>query len=445
MGQVNLNIPSGGFALLNKPNPKGEKCIYLRYYISKYIKRSTDIWVREEDWDSMRQRIKGTHPHAARLNSKLQLMKDNCDAQLLELKCDITPEVISEVLDGKNPANSEEEKIPSNIDFIKYAHKVNDDKYKKGDFGYSSWYNKKKSIEAFQFYIEYFTQEKTITLGNLKLETFNNYINYRLNTRKNTSKEGINKTLVPLYVAVQYAVDNGEVELKDVSKILDNYVETRQTKYSNELDEKKIRYLRPAEMEKFYAYCQGLNRQRSREIADIFFFAFYACGQRVSDLMTLEWDNIDFERRVMNKVQFKTKMRPKVLIPLSDAAIEILKRWKRYNRNKRFVFDLIPADFNLQDENRVFMRRNAIDKTFNRSLLTISRNAKMPFTVTMHTARHSFAVKAINEGVSLHMLSQLLGHTSTTATELTYAEFLQERVNEDVKAIINFNLAPSTP
>lgn len=46
MGQVNLNIPSGGFALLNKPNPKGEKCIYLRYYISKYIKRSTDIWVQ---------------------------------------------------------------------------------------------------------------------------------------------------------------------------------------------------------------------------------------------------------------------------------------------------------------------------------------------------------------------------------------------------------------
>ena len=128
MGQVNLSIPSGGFALLNKPNPKGEKCIYLRYYISKYIKRSTDIWVREEDWDSMRQRIKGSHPHAARLNSKLQLMKDNCDAQLLELKCDITPEVISDVLDGKNPANSEEEKIPSKIDFIKYALKVNEDK-----------------------------------------------------------------------------------------------------------------------------------------------------------------------------------------------------------------------------------------------------------------------------------------------------------------------------
>lgn len=62
----------------------------------------------------------------------------------LSSKCDITPELISEVLDGKKPANSEEEKIPSNIDFIKYALKVNEDKFKKGDSSYSSWYNKKK-------------------------------------------------------------------------------------------------------------------------------------------------------------------------------------------------------------------------------------------------------------------------------------------------------------
>ena len=53
MKQVNMEIPGGSFALLNKPNQKGEQCVYIRYCINrKYVKRSVDIWIKPDDWDT---------------------------------------------------------------------------------------------------------------------------------------------------------------------------------------------------------------------------------------------------------------------------------------------------------------------------------------------------------------------------------------------------------
>lgn len=81
---VKMEIPSGSFALLYKPNQKGEMCIYLRYCINrKYVKRSVDLWVRPEDWDAKTQAVRSTNPNAARINNRLANLKVTIDAQLL--------------------------------------------------------------------------------------------------------------------------------------------------------------------------------------------------------------------------------------------------------------------------------------------------------------------------------------------------------------------------
>ena len=128
-------------------------------------------------------------------------------------------------------------------------------------------------------------------------------------------------------------------------------------------------------------------------------------------------------------------MEPNITIPLSDNAIEILSRWQKRCLNSRFVFNRLPEDFNVENERQLFLARNAKDKGFNRVLATVSRNAKLPFQITMHVARHSFAVMSINQGMSVHMLSRLLGHTSVLATEKTYAQFLTEKVKREMKKL----------
>ena len=52
--------------------------------------------------------------------------------------------------------------------------------------------------------------------------------------------------------------------------------------------------------------------------------------------------------------------------------------------------------------------------------------------VLFHLARHSFAVFALNKGLSMSVVSRLLGHSSTDVTEKVYAKFLPETLSAEV-------------
>lgn len=114
---------------------------------------------------------------------------------------------------------------------------------------------------------------------------------------------------------------------------------------------------------------------------------------------------------------------------------DILIRWRDKGRNHRFVFDLLKEDYDLTDQKRLFMDRNSKDKTFNTSLNVARMTLRFDFPLTMHVARHSFAVMCINSGIDIFLLSKLLGHSSITATQKTYAQFLKETVESETKLI----------
>ena len=54
------------------------------------------------------------------------------------------------------------------------------------------------------------------------------------------------------------------------------------------------------------------------------------------------------------------------------------------------------------------------------------------FYFILHVARHSFAVFALNKGLSMTVVSRLLGHGSTDVTEKVYARFLPETLSSEV-------------
>lgn len=436
MSKIMTKTPKARLVLLNSINSKWQRCVYIQIPFSgNVLRKSTDIWVSPKEWDDKTESITSSTKEASLINTKLSLQIEKIRSQLLKLDLPIRIETVQEIL-GNRPKNKE---LPiSNPDFIEYAHKVNDIFHNLNKYGYTTWYNKKQSIDAFKFYIEHYLKADLPLLNDLKLSLFDGYIQYRIKVKKNTSMEGINKTLVPLYTALEYAVKNGDADNSIVGPIMGNYVSVRKTDYNpDEYKDEKIKYLTPKQMKQFYKYCQGVKSENARRILDMFFFSFFACGMRLSDIITLEWKNIDFDNKSIEKVQVKTKKKGEVGIPLNDNALEILNRWKGYNLNDRFVFNRLPKSFDISDQKLLFMSRNIQDKSVNRILSTVGRNAKMPVDITMHVARHSFAVMYINNGVSLHMLSKLLGHSSLAATEKTYARFLREKVNKDMENLNN--------
>ena len=220
------------------------------------------------------------------------------------------------------------------------------------------------------------------------------------------------------------------------------YVEGKDRHYDPEVaNRKSVRYLSPEQFKALQNYKPASNsKERTKELLDVFFFSYYACGLRVSDVITLEWSQVDWDKKCLDKVQVKSKQKGKIQPMLAPQAIAILNRWKAKKRNGRFVFDCFPEDFKFSDDveaQRQFkMRCNAVERTLNQSLKQIGENLGFSFHLSMHVARHTFCVNAISQGFSLHFVSQLMGHQSILATEKTYAEFLDTTIEKEFKKII---------
>lgn len=417
MDENKNNSSSISFSMRNKPNGKGERALYLKRFIQgSYVMKSTGIWLLPEHWNQKIQKVVKRFD-ADDINQKLDKIRSKESRQ---------PKIVAKTEKTRHP-------------FIEYAKEVNDLMMSNGKYGYTAWYNKDKSIDAFNFFLLHFLGVETLYLENLNVECFDKYIAYRLNVLKNTSREGINKTLVPLYEAVRYAAKNKIVSSKVAATICDNYLLIKETKYKGDTPgEEKVMYLTMDQMKQMKSFADSLPPCKRKEVADMFFFSYYTCGMRASDIMTLEWNQVDLINKVIRKTQFKTKSDKPIEVPINSEARIILLRWMEYDRNSRFVFDLLDKTTNLEDERAIFMARNARDRMMNRVLGELSRELGFDH-LSFHMARHTFAVVSLDRGISVYMLSKLLGHSSITATEKTYAQFLKEKVDKEAKRVLDMS------
>ena len=146
--------------------------------------------------------------------------------------------------------------------------------------------------------------------------------------------------------------------------------------------------------------------------------------------MTLQWGHINFEKKELRKIMIKTGKRH--VIPLTEPAIRILKKWRDKRMGCRYVLDLVKDNLNLDDADALYKARNNATKCINQSLAVVGEQLELPFSLSMHVARHSFAVMALNKGLSMSVVSRLLGHSSTDITEKVYAHFLPETLSAEM-------------
>lgn len=128
-------------------------------------------------------------------------------------------------------------------------------------------------------------------------------------------------------------------------------------------------------------------------------------GCRKNELLTLEWSRVDFERAVLQLEAAHTKKGKRRVIPLNDAALDVLRAqhdWvRRHASRSQWVFATSSAG-----------RLTTIQKGFRSACL---RSGIDDFRV--HDLRHTFASWLVMAGVSLYIVKDLLGHSSITVTE----------------------------
>lgn len=393
MGRVKSKFPTGNIVIKNKkPNKEGKVALYLCYNINTTpVTITTDIFVKPDDWDSKTQTVKSKNPAAVRLNNQLKLQREKVDEQIMAYEGHLTADIVRKMLKGEFAQQND----PKKIDFIQYATEYNQQRYDLEKLSYSTYYNGDRYIKKFQRFLSEQTGEGIIYLTDLTIDLIEKYKTYCI--KRGNTKEGINKMLTPLIKAAMYATDNDLLSAKVSAQIKQSYFDLKERQYRSEVEDSEVRYLTEEQMQQFVDLYSKVKFNRTREIMDMFLFAFHACGLRVSDIVTLEWSHIDWEQHELSKNLVKGKV-PHT-IPLTDAAMDILKRWQEKNLNKRFVFSLLDSTFDTSDAALLDKKIKSKNRILQTSLNEVGNKIGLPFNLTMHLARHiipSYSLKTKN-------------------------------------------------
>lgn len=151
---------------------------------------------------------------------------------------------------------------------------------------------------------------------------------------------------------------------------------------------------------------------RNRAIIEM----LYSCGLRVTELVELRYDDIDFDENLVRVIGKGDKQR---FVPLGVMARQRLEAYMSYRKH------IEPAD--RKSANIIFLNRRA-SKLTRVMIFTIVRQAVaaagIDKTVSPHSFRHSFATHLLMGGADIRQVQVLLGHSDITTTEIyTHLDF----------------------
>ena len=135
----------------------------------------------------------------------------------------------------------------------------------------------------------------------------------------------------------------------------------------------------------------------------------YATGFRISELINIKLEDIDFQMATIKTMGKGNKER---IVPIGDYAnyyvkIYIEKYRPQFLKNKTSNYLFISDRSNKLSRQNVFIFLKKI---------ALEKNIKTNFSP--HTLRHSFATHLLENGADLRIIGEMLGHSSIKTTQI---------------------------
>lgn len=177
------------------------------------------------------------------------------------------------------------------------------------------------------------------------------------------------------------------------------------------VNERQIKFLTGGQIDRLLnAPSQStIQGKRDKAILEV----LYSTGLRISELVKLDRDKIDLERREFGVIGKGGRGR---VIFLSTRAAEWVKKYlavRKDNYKPLFVRHKGKMDPSMSDEK---MRLSA--RSVQRMIKKYGEKMKLPVNVTPHVLRHSFATDLLMAGADLRSVQEMLGHKNVSTTQI---------------------------
>jgi len=185
-------------------------------------------------------------------------------------------------------------------------------------------------------------------------------------------------------------------------------------------EEKEISVFTKKEQQLIESFC--LNHKKRNYIGIV--ICLYT-GIRLGELLALTWDDIDFNSNLLtiNKTSYSAKVdgktqiivdKPKTkksnrVIPLPNQLVKLLKIIKKESNSKYVI----------TTRNSGMVGNRSYQRTFK----FILKKVNVPYR-NFHSLRHTFATNAIELGMDVKTLAEILGHTNAMITLNRYSHSL---------------------
>ena len=274
---------------------------------------------------------------------------------------------------------------------------------------------KQSTYVSYRGYIENHLAQAfpTLKLKDLTTKLLQDFYNYKQNTQGLSPKTILNLHRC-LHKAMNQAVLEHYIDFNPCDAVSLPRNEKPQVEILTREEQQKLIYTS-------YKYRYG-----------IFIRLTLATGIRLGELLGLRWEDVDFNKRMLSIRS----------IPLIPNIASELQLWKNVQQN-----DAMTAGAAYQDSG--FLVTNPFGgylepRTFKDAYDEILKASGLGH-YTFHALRHTFATRAMEQGMDAKTTSILLGHSSVSFTLDTYTHVLDSQKQEEMKVMEEFFTLPDMP
>lgn len=388
----------------NKIKASGLIPIYLRIIEGeKNTFKSTGIDVRLDEWDEKNAKVRSKHPNSVRMNHLIA--KKISELEDLRIQLDGKGGLGREVKAISNK-KAKDEKLSFSKFFKEYVDQQKIDKkfgtHKKVESVLKKFndYNKQRDVPFSIFTLEYLREYENYLRG---LGNTTNTIHANLKVFRMLFNKACQLEIIPIQ---NNPFNKHKLKTEKVEKSFLTQTEV------DAIDQVKL--------------TAGSKMEAHR---DMFVFACYAGGIRISDLLQLRIERYDRATKVISFFVHKTKNDHTIKLP--KRAVEILERNISNGKTSGYVFDLLDESIFNAPADLLLTKISFATAYANKNLKTIKELAGIEKSISFHSSRHTFGTLAVKKGIGIQMVSKIMVHSNLTTT-LGYAKIIDAQMYSEM-------------